>query len=218
MTRTPTEFFDASSEPLDRRIATGLHKLGLAMKHETWAQASDQGLSPTQGQIISALALEGPLTGTELAARLGVTLPTISDSARVLVEKGFADKRPDPRHARASLLTLTAKGRSAAARVSGWPDFLTAAVDVLTPVEQRAFFAGVVKMIRTLQVEGRIPTSRMCVSCKFFQPNAHDGPAPHHCAFVDAPMAPEHLRIDCAEHGEAAESQRQAAWRRFTTA
>jgi hypothetical protein len=42
--------------PLDRRIATGLHKLGLALKHQTWSQASEDGLSPTQGQILVVLA------------------------------------------------------------------------------------------------------------------------------------------------------------------
>ena len=38
--------------------------------------------------------MEGPLTGSELVERLGVTLPTISDSVRALVEKGSSRGRP----------------------------------------------------------------------------------------------------------------------------
>lgn len=208
-------FFDENSEALDRRIAKGLHKIGLALKHQTWIQASEEGLSPTQGQILSALAADGPLTGTELAKRIGITLPTVSDSVRVLVEKKFAVKKPDERHPRASLLELTAAGRRIAAKTKTWPEFLATAVAVLTPEEREAFNSGLIKMITMLQEAGQIPTSRMCVSCTSFRPRVHDGPMPHHCAFVDAPMADRHLRLDCSDHTEASKSERAQTWRAF---
>src|SRR5262245_36600105 len=98
MARKRLPVFDENSQPIEQRIATGLHKLGLAMKQQTWLKAAEDGLSPTQGQILAALAHEGALTGSELAERLGITLPTISDSVRVLVEKSLVHKKPDPRH------------------------------------------------------------------------------------------------------------------------
>jgi DNA-binding MarR family transcriptional regulator len=202
MARTKLPVFDRLSEPLDRRIATGLHKIGLALKHETWVQAAEDGLSPTQGQILAALA-EAPLSGTELAARLGLTLPTISESVKVLVEKALVSRGRDPRHPRASLLSLTAAGRARAARARAWPEFLAGAVDAMSAEEQAAFLSGLVKMIRSLQDQGLIPVSRMCVSCVHFRPDVHDGPLPHHCDFVDAPMAARHLRLDCADHERA---------------
>jgi hypothetical protein len=70
-------------------------------------------------------------------------------------------------------------------------------------------------MIRALQEQGQIPVSRMCVTCVHFRPRLHDGPLPHHCAFVDAPMADRHLRVDCKEHEEAPGTQREEAWARF---
>jgi DNA-binding MarR family transcriptional regulator len=215
MGRTRLRFFDENTEPLERRIATGLHKLGLAMKQQNWLQAAEDGLSPTQGQILAALGAGAPLTATDLSKQLGVTLPTVSDSVRVLVEKGLVERRPDPRHPRASLLGLTAPGRARAARARSWPEFLATAVSAMSETEQAAFLSGLVKMIRALQESGQIPTNRMCVSCTHFRPNVHEGPAPHHCAFVDAPMAPRHLRLDCAEHVEAPEADRAAAWARF---
>lgn len=210
-------FFEKNSEPAEHRIATGLHKLGLAMKQQTWLLANGEGLSPTQGQILSVLSAEGPKTGTELSVKLGVTLPTISDSVRALVEKDFVAKKPDPRHPRAALIRLTAAGRARATRARSWPDFLTAAMSPLSEHEQEVLLGAIVKMIRMLQESGQIPTSRMCVTCTHFRPNVHDGPFPHHCAFVDSPMATKHLRLECGEHEEATETDRARAWEEFTS-
>ncbi|WP_394843166.1 MarR family winged helix-turn-helix transcriptional regulator [Pendulispora brunnea] len=193
-------YFEEHTEPLAARIATGLHKIGLAMKQQAWLQANQEGLSATQGQILAALVAHGPLTGSELSERLGITLPTISDSVRVLVEKGLVTKSKDPRHPRASLLTPTQRGATLGARARSWPEFLAASVNDLAPEEQRAFFSGVVKMIRSLQDQGLVPVSGMCVTCTHFRPNVRAGASPHHCAFVDAPLADEQLRLDCPEH------------------
>ncbi|GMU04132.1 MarR family winged helix-turn-helix transcriptional regulator [Corallococcus caeni] len=208
-------YFDANSESLSARIATGLHKLGLAMKQQSWQQANGAGLSATQGQILAALVAQGPLSGTELSERLGVTLPTISDSVRVLVEKALVTKSPDPRHPRASLLTPTAKGAALGARARSWPEFMADAVADLSPEEQRAFFSGIVKMIRMLQEQGLVPVTGMCVTCTHFRPNVRPGASPHHCAFVDAPISSDQLRLDCPEHERATESARREVWEQF---
>ncbi len=215
MSRIRLPSFDENTEPLASRIAAGLHKIGLAMKQQAWQQANEEGLSSTQGQILAAIVTHGPLTGSELSQRIGVSLPTISDSARVLVEKKLLVKAPDPRHPRASLLTLTQKGTKLGSRARSWPEFMAAAVTDLTAVEQRAFFSGVVKMIRALQDEGLIPVSGMCVTCTHFRPNVRTGAAPHHCAFVDAPIANHQIRLECPEHDLAAEAPRRDLWEQF---
>ena len=208
--------FDENSAPLASRIATGLHKIGLAMKQQAWQQANDEGLSATQAQILAALVSHGALTGSELSERLGVTLPTISDSVRALVDKELVTKSRDPRHPRASLLVPTKQGAALGARARSWPEFLAASLDDLSLEEQRAFYSGVIKMIRSLQEQGLIPIHRMCVTCTHFRPNVREGAAPHHCAFVDAPLAHEQLRIDCQEHDLADAATRTELWQRLT--
>jgi len=216
MPRASLPYFAENTEPLASRIATGLHKIGLAMKQQAWQQANEEGLSATQGQILAALVAHGALTGSELSQRLGVTLPTISDSVRVLVEKKLMMKTPDPRHPRARLLVLTKKGAQLGALARSWPEFMAAAVTELTAEEQRAFFSGVVKMIRSLQDGGLIPVGGMCVTCTHFRPNVRAGASPHHCALVDAPLANDQVRIDCPEHALAAETLRGELWKQFT--
>lgn len=218
MNRTRLHFFDQHSTPLGERVAEALNKLGLALKHQTWRQANEEGLSPTQGQILAILAAAAPLRPSELARRLGVSLPTVSDSVRVLVDKGLVEKSRDDRDARAAGLHLTAAGRRSAARAAGWPEFLGAAVDELSQAEREVFLAGLIKMIRNLQARGLIPIQRMCVTCNHFRPGVHAGPRPHHCAFVDAPMGARHLRLDCDDHAAAPPAVAAEIWARFSRA
>lgn len=208
-------YFDEHTEPIPTRIAAGLHKIGLAMKQQAWQQANEEGLSATQGQILAVLVGHGPLTGKELSERLGVTLPTISDSVRVLVDKNLVTKSPDPRHPRANLLTPTKRGATLGTRARSWPEFMADTVADLSPEEQRAFFAGVVKMIRSLQEQGLVPLSGMCVTCTNFRPNVREGSTPHHCALVDAPLGGDQLRLDCPEHALADDRARQQLWEQF---
>ncbi|HWC04266.1 MAG TPA: MarR family winged helix-turn-helix transcriptional regulator [Methylomirabilota bacterium] len=215
MARTRASFFERHSERLDARIATGLHKIGLALKHQTRRQASEHGLSPTQGEILAALATDGPQTGSRLAARFGVTLPTISDSVRALVDKRLVTRTPDDRQPRARRLRLTVAGHRLAASARGWPEFLAAAAGALSESEQAALLGALVKLIRSLQEKGQIPVSRMCVTCTHFRPHVHPGPLAHHCAFVDAPMAARHLRLECPEHEEATTVEQARTWRSF---
>lgn len=60
------------------------------------------------------------------------------------------------------------------------------------------------EVIAELQRAGVITVARMCVTCRHFRPDAHDGERPHHCALLDVALAEESLRIDCPEHEQAA--------------
>ena len=65
-------------------------------------------------------------------------------------------------------------------------------------------------MIRSLQDQGAVPTSRMCAQCRFFRPNLYpDQEKVHHCAYLEAPIADIDLRIDCGEM-EPAEAELQS--------
>ena len=44
---------------------------------------------------------------------------------------------------------------------------------------------------------------------------AGSGAAPHQCAFVNAPLANDQVRLDCPEHELAAEVTRTELWKQF---
>jgi DNA-binding MarR family transcriptional regulator len=208
-----------TDEPLAKRVTTGLAKVGLALKHQAWAEAGGRGLTPTQGQVLALLrANPAGLRLGALAGLLGVTAATTSDSVAALHRKGLVEKLPLAADRRAVLVRLTPAGVREAAAAAAWPDFLLEAVDELSGAEQAAFLRGLVTMIRTLQDRGRIPVARMCVSCRFFQPFRHPDPAlPHHCAFVDAPFGDGGLRLDCPDHDAAPAELAARSWTAFRT-
>jgi DNA-binding MarR family transcriptional regulator len=204
-------------EPLAQRVRTGLAKVGIALKQQAWAEAGGRGLTPTQGQVLALLRAspDGLRLGV-LAEQLGVTEPTASDSVAALHRKGLVVKAPLAADGRAVVVRLSPAGVREAAAAAAWPDFLLEAVDELSAAEQAAFLRGLVTMIRTLQIRGRIPVARMCVSCRFFRPyRHHDASRPHHCAFVDAPFGDGELRLDCPDHAAAPPEQAAATWHAF---
>lgn len=186
--------------PLSARLATGLVKLGLALRNELGQRSRAEGISPTQAQIVLAVATR-PRRATELAEELGVGIATISESAATAEAKGLITRRADPGDGRVVLFEATQTGREAAAELAGWPDFLARAVDSLPAGDQEALLRTTIHLIRQLQKDGRIPVARMCVTCVYFHPNVHPDPTrPHHCAFVDAPFGDADLRIECDDY------------------
>jgi len=195
-----------------------LSKIGIAQRSQAWKETEPRGLNPTQAQVLVALN-SVPTAGmrlSELASRLGVSPPTVSDSVGSLQVKGLLTKQPAPDDARALTILLTDQGRTAAGELSQWPDALLATTHVLSAQEQGVFLRALLKMIRELQETGQVSPSQMCVTCEFFRPNAHDDlDRPHHCEFVGAAFGDRNLRVECPDHSEAVGPQRGHNWDRF---
>ena len=210
-------FFEDHSESIATRVAIGLNKLGLAMKSRAWAGAGARGLTPTQGQILALMRARGrALRLTQVAAELGISAPTASDSVRALVDKGLVRKARSKDDARAVALELTTAGKAEAECAASFSDFLLAAIDVLSPAEQEAFLVSLIKMISVLVERGQIPTQRMCLSCRHFRPNEYpERDPPHHCAQVDAPLGRRYLRLDCSDYAPAREDVVRRSLRAF---
>jgi len=210
-----------STQPpeLQRKLAQGLSKIALAIRHSQQATAGVRGLTPTQAQILAICAADsgaGPRLGW-IADWLGVTAATVSDAVRALEQKGLVQKRRSTQDRRSLAISLTARGRREVERVGLLPKVLLEAAESLTPDEQAVLLKLLVKLIRALQLRGQIPVARMCVTCRHFWPNVHNDPAaPHHCAFVDAAFGDSEQTIDCPDHESLPEAEREILWRRYT--
>lgn len=209
-----TAIFDALSEPVSRRVSAGLSRIAGALKSRTRAEVRPVGVTPAQAEALAILDRE-PLSLVRLARHLGVSSATASVAVRTLVERGLAEKRPGADR-RSITVGLTEEGARVAREVAQRPPSLATAVATLPDAEQSTLLVSVVKIVRELQVSGQVEPQRMCVTCRFFRPHAHPGTAePHHCAFVDAPFADRHLRLDCPEQQDAGAEDQLAAWERF---
>jgi DNA-binding MarR family transcriptional regulator len=207
--------FEKHSTPIEHRLATGLYTLGLAVGRQERRQARESGLSSAQARILTILAAEGGRTPSDLANELGVSLATVSDSVGTLATKGLVERQPSPTHHRATMLALTRAGRVAALRAASWPEFLAVALGTLRDDQQERLLSTLILLLRAMQENGKIPAQRMCLTCASFRPNVRDGARPYHCAFVDAPMRPAHLRLVCDDHEVASSEDQTTRWRQF---
>lgn len=195
--------FDDISDPLSQRLADGLARLGAVARQLDWQAAEAEGLSPTQADILGFVTRRPE--GVRLAAaaaHAAVRSATASDAVAALERKALIAKHPDVEDGRAVILKATGQGKERAAR---WPTGFAPVVDGLDASEQELLLRLVTRMIRHLQRRNLIAPQRTCVTCRYFRENVAPGAAePHFCAFVGAPMADRHLRVDCPEHEPAA--------------
>jgi DNA-binding MarR family transcriptional regulator len=93
------------------------------------------GMTPNEYGVQSVIGAFGPLTPTDLAARLGMAPPTVSAWIKRLAERDQIRKLPHPSDRRSYLIELTEEGRS---RVSdAVPRFGVALVAVETELGER---------------------------------------------------------------------------------
>lgn len=209
--------FDQISAPIEDRIATGFARIATVMRSEAWEFGKLNDLTPTQCDVLALLSSRGvPLRLTVIAEQLAISLATASPAVSTLVEKGLVRKNPAIDDARAIAITLTRRGKGVAGSVAGITGAIGVAVASLKDSEKNQLLESIVKVIRHLQVDGKIPTLRMCVACKYFDANIHESDThPHHCHFVGEPMGNQHLRMDCPEHMEAEPVVLLKNWKKY---
>jgi DNA-binding MarR family transcriptional regulator len=195
--------FDQITEPLDLRLADGLTRLAAVARQLDWQAAEAAGLSPTQADILR-FVVHRPAGArlTAAAAHAGVRKATASDAVTALERKALVHKYADALDGRALALKTTTEGSRVAL---AWPSSFAPIVAGLSQAEQELLLGLVIKMIQQLQQRQLIAPQRTCVTCRHFREKTAPGTSmPHFCAFVGAPMADRHLRVDCAEYESAA--------------
>jgi DNA-binding MarR family transcriptional regulator len=198
------------------QIAHALGQLGLYLRNTQWRGEEAEALTPTQVGVLTTLHRHGPARVQALARQLGTRHATMSEVVSALARRDLVAKERDPDDARAVRIALSRAGAIVAAERDRVPPGLSRALQGLAEDERAAFKRTLATIIRDLQVAGEIAPQRMCVTCRFFQPNRHaDQRAPHHCAFVDAPFGDGQLLFDCPDQDPAAEADRQDIWSRF---
>ncbi len=191
--------FDEISTPLERRLADGLARLAAVSRQIDWRTGEVEGLSPTQADILKFISRRSDGVRLSAAAdQAGIRNATASDAVTALERKSLIRKCANPEDGRALMLKTTRKGAALAKR---WPASFESVVEGLGADEQEVLLRLVTKMIRQLQIKDMIAPQRTCTTCRYFREDAAPGSLePHYCAFVGAPMANRHLRVDCPEH------------------
>lgn len=212
--------FEFISVPISIRLREGLDRVGSVLRSERWTATTALGLNPTQAQVLAFLAGRnaGVIRVKEIAAQLGVSQPTATDSIAALERKDLVQKTVAAHDARSVGVQITNQGRKMLKAIGLSASATEESLAYLAPDEKTDLLLLLIKLIRNLQLKGSIPVQRMCVTCKHFRPNIYsDALNPHHCAFVNAAFGDQNLRLDCNEHETADLAAQAATWSEFNT-
>jgi DNA-binding MarR family transcriptional regulator len=206
------------SAPISNRLRDGLDRIGSLLRSEQWSATTALGLNPTQSSALAFLAGRNAeaVRVKEIAAQLGVSQPTATDSIAALERKHLVKKTAAAHDARSVGVQITSQGRKMLKAIGMSASATEQSLKALAPREQTDLLLLLIKLIRSLQVKGSIPVQRMCVTCRHFRPNIYsDAGNPHHCAFVNAAFGDQHLRLDCNDHESADPASQAATWSAF---
>ncbi|MGW4243190.1 MarR family winged helix-turn-helix transcriptional regulator [Nocardia sp. NPDC004722] len=78
--------------------------------------AKPSGITVAWWQVLGAV-LHEPLPVAGIAREMGITRQSVQRVADLLVDKGFAEYRPNPAHRRAKLVAITEAGHEAVRRI-----------------------------------------------------------------------------------------------------
>ena len=106
---------DLGAVPSNGALARDLLHVAMQMMRSLAKEMrrSPKALAPAQMASLMRLS-SGPAAMSELARHLAVSVPTVSKSIDVLVDRGWVERWIDPSDRRQTIVRLTADGRSVA--------------------------------------------------------------------------------------------------------
>jgi len=185
------------------QITIALYRITQAIEALLRERGKAMHLSPTQIETLLFLkyARPGVRTIGGLAHRLHATYATASGVADALERKRLIQRAPSPADQRVITIELTAQGDRETRALEPILDELEAAVNALPEAEQAVLRRAAERIVRRLQQAGYVRVYEMCWRCQFFRRDAHpqDPRGPHHCAFMDAPLAEPNTYLECPD-------------------
>src|SRR5688572_19862933 len=138
---------------IDAKIVASLEKISEVFRVLLWAEAKEHRVSPIQLQLLIFLKYH-PLTAHRriafLAREFNLTKATISDSMRVLEEKGLVLRTDDVTDSRGYNFSLTEKGEQLTASVENFTGPLDGAIAALTDQQKQYLLSSVLDLIYRL--------------------------------------------------------------------
>ena len=149
----------ASEEAVERRTrerraaALGqLLELTVLLGEDLSSSLAGEGLTPSRAPLLWHLGQHGPSTQRVLADALGVAPRTVTGLVDALEETGFVTREAHPTDRRATLVTLTAKGRRLMSRWQrGQAEFADLLFAAMPPRRLAGLVAGLDDVLATLR-------------------------------------------------------------------
>ena len=137
-------------------------------------------------------------TPSALGAFLGTTKGTVSQSIKVLEERGLVEKFEDGEDRRVIRLRLTKKGRSFIDQNVPRDALEGVLVKSLSKQESHLLSSLLLKSLKAIQESTKGRMFGVCVTCRHFNQNGLG--AQHQCGLTKEPLSERESALICREH------------------
>lgn len=185
---------------VDYKIVAALEKISEVFRVLLWTEAKEHKLSPIQMQLLIFIKYHNSDKQRRIASmarEFNMTKATISDSIKVLEQKGLIERADDVLDSRSFNFSLTDKGVKLTGMIENFTKPLDGAIATLSPQQKNEFLVSVLDLIFRLNQNGIISTQRMCYNCYYYN---GDRQQTHFCNLMQKELAIDELRIECPEH------------------
>lgn len=130
-------------------------ELVVLLDHDMTRSLANDGLTTSRAHALMEIVSRGPCTQRALADALEVSARNVTGLVDGLVETGFVTREPHPTDRRATLVTLTAKGKRIATKLLREQDeFADLLFADLSPANLAAFITGLDHVVAKLNEHG----------------------------------------------------------------
>jgi len=185
---------------VDYKIVAALEKISEVFRVLLWTEAKEHKLSPIQMQLLIFIKYHNSDKQRRIASmarEFNMTKATISDSIKVLEQKGLIERADDMLDSRSFNFSLTDKGVKLTGMIENFTKPLDGAIATLSTPQKNEFLVSVLDLIYRLNQNGIISTQRMCYNCYYYNGDRQQA---HFCNLMQKELAIDELRIECPEH------------------
>lgn len=189
---------EIQNSSLDGKITAGFERLSQVFRVLLWEKAKSYDLSPIQIQLLIFLRhhTENKATVSYLAKEFNLTKATISDTIKILEQKGYIVKAINAKDSRSYTIVLTVKGLE---MVLLTEDFTNPLFDLIRSIPENEKFilwkniSSIVEQLHKLQV---INVQSTCHNCGYFlQQNGGN-----YCQLMNINLETNDIKLDCGDH------------------
>lgn len=175
-----------------------LERLSSLLQSESRASLSQYGLQPVQFEALHYLSICNRYSNTTkaVAEYLGLTKGTVSQSIKVLENKGLVTKKADSKDKRITHLSVTATGSDLVKRLTP-SSLLKSYCKQAQSGEAEVIIENLTSLLRQIQTQHQHKTFGQCHSCTH---NLKQGNGQFFCNLTKEPLSASDIKLICSEH------------------
>ena len=179
-----------------------IERLSNLLRNEFRREGGAFGLQPIQLEALHYLSMCNRYSDTPMAVTeyLGQTKGTISQSLKILENKGFITKHADANDRRMTHLQVTPSGENLVSMAIPVPLF-TNAEQYLDEKSQDRIVVALKQLLHAVQRSNGMKSFGVCSSCRYNQKNSEEE---YFCGLTKETLTTQDIQLICREHEAAA--------------